>query len=426
MKKSLFISLLLSSVVYSQSINELKKRFDTYLNFNGSLNNVVKFDDKSIRILNLNKSEFTIYEGEQLILNNFFKTQYTNELIAFYSWKKNNVLSKKQLDSLYALCVSTVEMPTLTNKGKPLFGKRIAIDPGHFAGNIADAKVEQKFIEFIPDSGSTLKDTICFNEGKLTFQTAELLKQQLEQQGATVFVTRTQQNYTAFNVTYQNWFDTKRKKVLDSLLLIQHIDKKKHLMLAKQTKEKLFWSFFRDYELAERSRLINAFKPDATVIIHYNVDEKNTDWKKPTTKNYTMAFIAGAMTADNFTKTISKIHFVRLLLSNQLAQSEQLSALSVQAFNKQLQIPIATKNDADYLKNSCISTSSKGVFCRNLALCRTINSPLVYGETLYQDNINECVKLNTTDFEINGLILPKRIHEVVQCYYNALNAYFNR
>lgn len=426
MKKIVFISLLLSSVVYSQSISELKKRFDSYLNFNGSLNSVVKFDDKSIKILNLNKSEFTIYDGEQLVLNNFFKTQTTTDLIVFYTWKKNNALSKKQLDSLYALCTSKAEIPIIAAKEKPLFGKRIAIDPGHFAGNVTDAKVEQKFIEFIPDSASTLKDTIRFNEGRLTFLTAELLKQQLEQQGATVFVTRTQQNYTAFNNTYQNWFDTKRKKVLDSLLLIQNIDKKKHLTLIKQTKEKLFWSFFRDYELAERTRLINAFKPDATVIIHYNVDEKNTDWKKPTTKNYTMAFIAGAMTADNFNKTISKIHFVRLLLSNQLNQSEQLSMLSVQAFNKQLQIPIATKTDADYLKNSCLSTSSKGVFCRNLALCRTINSPLVYGETLYQDNINECQKLNANDFEINGLKLPKRIYEVAQCYYSALNSYFNR
>ncbi len=426
MKKIVFISLLLSSVVYSQSISELKKRFETYLNFNGSLNSVVKFDDKSIKILNLNKAEFTIYDGEQMVLNQLFKTLSNNELITFYNWKKNNALSKKQLDSLNALCVTNAEMPTIQTKEKPLFGKRIAIDPGHFAGNLIDAKVEQKFIEFIPDSSSILKDTIRFNEGTLTFQTAELLKQRLEQQGATVFVTRTRQNYTAFNITYQNWFDRKRKKVLDSLLLADNIDKKKHLTLIKQPKEKLFWSFFRDYELAERTRLINDFKPDATVIIHYNVDEKNTDWKKPTTKNYTMAFIAGAMTADNFNKTISKIHFVRLLLSNQLNQSEQLSALSVQAFNKQLQIPIATKNDADYLKNSCLSTPSKGVFCRNLALCRTINSPLVYGETLYQDNINECVKLNTTDFETNGLKVPKRIYEVTQCYYNALNSYFNR
>ena len=54
-------------------------------------------------------------------------------------------------------------------------------------------------------------------------------------------------------------------------------------------------------------------------------------------------------------------------------------------------IPIAQKNDADYLKDNCIKTPSNGVYCRNLVLCRTINSPLVYGECLYQDNINECI-----------------------------------
>lgn len=139
-----------------------------------------------------------------------------------------------------------------------------------------------------------------------------------------------------------------------------------------------------------------------------------------------MTFIGGAMTADNFNKVISKIHFIRLLLSNQLNQSENLSALTVNEFNKQLQIPIATKNDADYLKNNCISTASKGVFCRNLALCRTINSPLVYGETLYQDNFNECQLLNKNDFDFNNTKISKRIFETAQCYYNALLAYFNK
>lgn len=416
----------IAHIAQSQTIPEIKKRFDTYLNFNSSLNKVVNFTSNSICITNNKKAEFTIYDGEQKVLEQLFKTLNNEQLISFYSWKKNNRLSQKQLDSLSIISTKNAEMPVLPSKSKPLLGKRIALDPGHFAGNLKDAKIEQKFIEFIPDSGSVLKDTIRFNEGKLTFQTAEILKQQLEQQGAIVFLTRPQQNYTAFNIDYQKWYDTKRKKVLDSLLLIKNIDVKKHSTLLKLTKEKLFWEFFRDYELAERARLINAFKPDATVIIHYNVDEKNADWLKPTTKNFTMTFIGGAMTADNFNKAISKIHFIRLLLSNQLNQSENLSALTVNEFNKQLQIPIATKNDADYLKNNCISTASKGVFCRNLALCRTINSPLVYGETLYQDNINECQLLNKNDFDFNNTKISKRIFETAQCYYNALTAYFNK
>ena len=385
---------------------------------------MVSFQEKKIIISTNSKPELTIYDGEQTMLSLLLKSKKEVDLIAFYNWKKNNKLSQKQFDSLLLTMSSLAQMPLIPSKGQPLLGKRIAIDPGHFAGNLKEARVEQKFIEFIPNDLSSIKDTIRFNEGALTFQTAIILKEQLEQLGAQVFVSRTQQNYTSFNVTYQHWFDSKRKRTLDSLLSIKNIDLSKYKALIKQTKEKLFWSFFRDYELAQRAKLINEFKPDATVIIHYNVDEKNTDWLKPTTKNFTMTFIGGGMTADNFNKTISKIHFLRLLLSNQLQQSEQLSAHTVNEFHKQLHIPIASKNDADYLKENCLKTSSSGVFCRNLALCRTINSPLVYGEALYQDNISECQALNSANYNYNGLIIPQRVFDVAQCYLSALKTFF--
>ena len=239
-------------------------------------------------------------------------------------------------------------------------------------------------------------------------------------------VTRPKQNYTSFQLSYDDWFLKRKKTVLDSLLQANAMDAKRHAKLIQLSKEKLFWEFFRDYELMERSRLINQFKPDATAIIHYNVDEKNTDWINPGNKNFTMAFIGGGMTADNFSKPINKVHFLRLLISDQLTESERLSALTVKQFSSKMGIPIAQRSDADYLRDNCMKTPSNGVFCRNLALCRTINSVLVYGECLYQDNINECLRLNTCDYEVQGQKVPKRIYEAALCYYNAINDYFSK
>jgi hypothetical protein len=138
-----------------------------------------------------------------------------------------------------------------------------------------------------------------------------------------------------------------------------------------------------------------------------------------------MTFIGGGMTADNFSKTINKIHFLRLLLSDQLNQSEKLASLTVNQFNKELRIPIAQKQDADYLRDNCLKTNSSGVFCRNLALCRMINSPLVYGEALYQDNIKECNQLYK-NYEIDHQKVPKRIYETALSYYQALSMYFGK
>jgi N-acetylmuramoyl-L-alanine amidase len=420
--KLAFSLLFLSSVLFSQTTLELKNRYNTYLNFNGSLNSVVSFSETSFSILNSGTNEFTLYNNEFRFFETLLKSLPTEQLSLIYEWKKNKKLTSKQLDSLFSL-IPSQGVPT-TKSG--LKNRRIAIDPGHFAGNVTDARVEQKFICFAPSPLNNFKDTLQFNEGFLTHATAQILKHQLEEQGAIVMLTRAQQNYTAFGLTYNDWYESKRMTVLDSLLKIKNIEQKKYEALKKQTKEKLFWDFFRDYELAERARKINAFKPDATVIIHYNVDETNKDWLNPTSKNFTMSFIGGGMAKDNFGKTSSKIHFLRLLLSNQLPESEKLASLTVNLFNQDLKIPIAKQSNATYLNESCIKTKSAGVFCRNLALCRVINSPLVYGETLYQDNNQECLLLSKNDFEIYNLKVPKRISLVANCYYKALESFFQK
>lgn len=408
---------------YSQTTAELKKKFNTYLSFNGSLNALVTFNEQSVSILKAGAAEFTAYTDEFPKLSLLLKSKKPEDFLAIYTWKKNTHLSQKQLDSL-------LEGQNLSNvyayKQPALKGKKIAIDPGHFAGDMQTARIEQKFIDFHPSSANSLKDTVRFNEGTLTFQTAEVLRHLLLEQGAIVMVTRPKQNHTSFQMSYDDWLLKRKKIVLDSLLQAKVMDAKRYTKLINLSKEKLFWEFFRDYELMERSRLINQFKPDATAIIHYNVDEKNTDWINPGNKNFTMAFIGGGMTADNFSKPINKVHFLRLLISDQLTESEKLSSLTVKEFSSKMAIPVAQRTDADYLRDNCMKTPSNGVFCRNLALCRTINSVLVYGECLYQDNINECLRLNTCDYEIQGQKVPKRIYEAAVCYYNAINDYFSK
>ena len=414
-------AIIFSEYIFAQSV-DAKKRFDTYLNFNGSLNSLVSFNANSVSILNTGKPEFTVFNDEQSTLSILLKKLKPIEFLEIYNWKKNKHLTKKQLDSLQ-LTIQQIKLPA--SDTKTLKGKKIAIDPGHFAGNMRTARIEQKFIEFIPSPLNNLKDTIRFNEGYLTYQTAEILKQQLLEQGAVVMVTRPNQNSTSFQVSYEDWFIKRKKTVLDSLLKEESIDAKRYAKLIHLSKEKLFWDFFRDYELMERSRIINEFKPDITVIIHYNVDEKNTDWLNPTKKNFTMAFIGGGITGDNFSKPINKMHFLRLLLTDQLNESEKLASLTVNEFSAKMNIPIAQKNDADYLRDNCMKTLSSGVFCRNLALCRTINSPLVYGECLYQDNLNECINLSKSDYEIFGQKTSKRIYEAAGCYFIAINEYFS-
>ena len=421
MKPILFIIFCFNvSCLFSQTIEACKKRFDTYLNFKGSLNSSVKFEANAIYFLDeKGKKDLAIYANELIVLADFFENTSIKQQEEWLKTKGLKKYSRRQHDSLWIHIDDFRKLPK-QKKNLPLQGYRIAIDPGHFSINLKDAQIEQKYLCFLRDSLNDPTDTVKLFESVLTFNTAQLLKAKLEAQGATVFLTRNQNNHTSFNCTYNDWLLRYKQRMLDSLRNTQLITNEIYTKLYGFNDYKLFWEFFRDYDLANRASKINEFNPHVSVVIHYNVDETNRPWKKTTDKNYTMTFIGGAFTEDNLKKTESKLNFLRLLLSPQLHQSEKLAAETVKNFSKNLNIPIASTIDAVYLKENCLTLKSNGVFSRNLILCRKINSALVYGESLYQDNEKEAKELMKNDLDINGIKTNSRILLVANCYYEAV------
>jgi hypothetical protein len=403
-----------------QTIKQCKERFDKYLNFKGSLNNIVKFEENVIHICNSKgNKEFSIYSHEIEMLGEFFEhTTYKQqeELLKLKGTKK---YSRRQRDSVWIY----VDDRKKISKGKkkfPLEGYRVAIDPGHFGTNLKDARIEQKYLYFVKDSVNSPLDTVKVFESELNFITAQLLKKMLEEQGAKVFLTRSRPDFTSFDCSYSDWLFIHKQRVLDSLKNKDAITNERYKQLVKAEPYFFFWEFFRDYDLANRAKKINNFNPHVSAIIHYNVDEKNDPWNKTTEKNFTMAFIGGAFTAGNLDRTETKLHFMRLLLTKQLNQSEKLAAQTVLNFNKNLKVEVASQFDAEYLKDNCLPTMSKGVFARNLLLCRIINSPLVYGEALYQDCGRECTELMKKDIEKYGIKTNDRLLKTALSYYQAL------
>ncbi len=410
----------------AQTLQQCKQRFDTYLNFRGSLNGAVKFENEALYLLGFQgKKEFAVYAGEISLLSDFFQNSNTSQQSQLMNLKGTKQLTQKQTDSLTVLLKKPEKKNTKTPE-QPLKGYKIALDPGHFSTNLTDAQSEQKYLFFVQEPVNGHADTVKLFESQLTFNTAHILKNMLEDKGAEVFITRTRVDFTSFNCTYQEWIKNHRKRTLDSLKQNGSLAPEKYKKLLKCNNYTLFWDFFRDYDLANRSNKINAFAPDVTLIIHYNVDEKNAPWKQHTQKNFSMTFIGGGFTSDNLNKTESKMNFIRLLITDQLNRSEDLSAKTVANFNKLLEIPIAKAVDADYLRDNCLITASPGVFCRNLALCRKINSPLVYGESLYQDNEKECKLLMRCDMDIYGILANERLHKVALSYYEAVVSFLKK
>jgi N-acetylmuramoyl-L-alanine amidase len=420
-KKLFILSTILSLHLSAQTIQDCRLRFDRYLNFKGSLGRVVRFEPDRILILTSGgKAELIFYQDELPVLSDFFQTADLKSQDQLMKMKGTKKLSNSQLDSLKHIYKKPSKSFS-ANDNMPLKGYKIAIDPGHSGTNLQEAKLEQKYLYFATSAGAS--DSVKLFESALTFNTASLLKKMLEDKGAEVLLTRAQADYTAFDCTLTDWLKFHKKRSLDSLKQIGQISPSRHQELLKCTDYKLFWDFFRDYDLSYRASKINVFKPDVTLIVHYNVDEKNVPWQQFSPKDFTMSFIGGAFTADNLEKNESQLNFIRMLLSPQLNQSQKLAAATVQQFNQQLNIPIAKTNDADYLKNNCLTTPSAGVYCRNLALCRKINSPLVYGESLYQDNEMEARALMKRDLMVGPTATNDRLHLVAKSYFEGLMAY---
>lgn len=397
---------------FAQTYQQVKNRFDNYLNYHGGLSAQVQIESNKIIFYNTQKQIVFVLLKED--------------------WQKMAVLLKTlPEDSLEKIFLNEAtlknyKMPATNSVKKNLTELKIMIDPGHIAGNLSMAHIEQKFLHFTKQNHPALKqDSVDIAEGMLTFQTAIILKNMLQEKGVTVALTR-KENSTSFGCTYDEWIENFKKKTLDSLLAAQKITAQKHKQLIGENYAKFFVDFFKDYELQQRARVINAFKPDMTVIIHYNVDEKNTDWKNPSDKNFCMTFIPGCIITDNIKTTQGQINLLRLLLTNDLDESERISGLVVNQLSQQLKIPVAKKADATYLSEHCIAAQTNGVYSRNLALCRMVQTPLVYGECLYQDCENECYNLLQNTETVYGVKTNKRVVLAAQSFCNAIIQFYTK
>ncbi len=306
-------------------------------------------------------------------------------------------------------------------KKKQLSGVKIAIDPGHIAGDMKTAILEKKSIQFNYNN-----QTIAIAEGLLTLQTALILKHLLEEQGAEVLLTRDKPNQTAFGITFKEWLATHFKNAVDSSFKLNEItEQEKTFLLTKATQRDIFRTYFNNLDMRQRAKKINAFAPDLSIIIHFNVDEKNTGWKKPTEKNYNMIFTAGSFLKTELEKPIDRLSFFRLLLTDETEQSNKLAENLIRSFTANLNVPAADSTTADYLTKYCI-TKSKGVYARNLTLTRLVKGVVVYGETLYQDNATECIELSRMNTEVFGIKTSARIKQVAEAYYEGIISYLKK
>lgn len=299
-------------------------------------------------------------------------------------------LERGEID--YTLRLRSEVLPQSDPSCHQLKNLRIALDPGHFGGCFAD--LEERLL-VIPAEQTKSQTPIRLQEGDLTYLTALELKRLLEAEGALVMISRPGIGQGALK---ENFFQWRNQCSQNSV------------------------QYFSDYnkvDLRERAEKINAFAPDLTIVIHFNVDSE-----APLTQfNYNLAFIPGAFCAGELKQPRDRYEFLRLIVTQDLERSLKLSESITEQWVAVLKIPLINQNQkTNYLDAACLF-KKPGIYCRNLALTRLIHSPLCYGETLLQNNEIEIYRLSSHDISIGGFPCSKRIAEVAQAYFEGIKRY---
>lgn len=288
---------------------------------------------------------------------------------------------------------------------KDLVGLKIAVDPGHLGGIYA--RLEERYIDIPPSLERNSQ--IQFDEGTLSLLTAMYLKILLEKEGAIVMITRSK---IGEGVYPQHFFDW--------------LGKNPQLWSGELSLNKLFRKYYNPLDLRARAEKINAFAPDLTVVIHYNshhVEGESSSNHCVTSRNYNLVFIPGAFCRGELTEYENRYEFMRLLATENLHYSLKLSRSILSQFHKHLKVPSVNRADGAYYLDKVCLQLEEGIFARNLALTRLVHSPVCYGETLIQNNIDECQNLSRSDFVIAGKKCSSRIKQVAEAYFAGIKEY---
>ena len=395
------------------------QKMHKYLDKEGKASEVFSFTKEGIEVYvpatdtSQRKLNFIVFWNELNEVASFLNIESSEGAVEYFS--ENNHKSKV-----------FVNIPrNHPSQIKSLANAKIIIDPGHIAGDLETAKQEKKWVEMKNPPAQLI-------EGELTLATALILRKKLEAQGAIVMLTRSEPNVSSFGLDYKKWKDSLFIGSLEFEYDMGNISfEEKSYLHTKANDTEIFRRFFMLEDLHERARKINEFHPDLTLIIHYNVDETNQNWNKPTKKDYVMGFVGGSFAKDEFEMPEARVEFLRLLLTDDVEHSIEFSKYIVNSLSEKLKVPAALDSNAIYLRDNCMKTAATGVYCRNLTLTRKVKGVICYGESLYQDNVNECKLLSKKDASTplsvtGGVQTSKRVEEVAEAYYEGIMNYVKR
>ena len=305
-------------------------------------------------------------------------------------------------------------------RGKPLSGLNIALDPGHLGGNWA--KMEERWFQ--------VGDSKPVQEGDLTLRVAQLLAGRLRDLGAKVsFVRSTDEPTTgerpddfrelARKILIRNGVPQPRDNVLDST------DPEKEKTIRWQSEI----LFYRYSEIRRRAALVN-FKlhPDLVLCLHFNAE----GWGDPTSPMLTDTdhlhlLVNGSYLAEELEFDDERFEMIRRLLSRAYEEELPLADTIASAMARETGLPPY----AYPTTNTTTKVGSSGyVYARNLLATRLYRCPVVYCEPYVMNSKDVFARIEAGDYEgtrnINGVERKSIFREYADSVADGLAEYFSK
>lgn len=272
---------------------------------------------------------------------------------------------------------------------KPLNGLRVAIDPGHIGGPWA--QMEERSTRY--------KGSAPVQEGDLNLITARLLKQELTNLGATVFVVR---DSTEPVTPYRP--EDMLPEARDILLAHSQASgvralppDKQNLLLGHRVMDLAEFLFYRCSEIKERgNRIRNNFVPDITVTLYIDATP-GSGRGRLTPGNANIFFVGGSYTKTEMADPDMQRRCVYKMVEGSSDIEAEVAADIASVFTQKTGIGPVKYGDSSTTRS--VIPGNPYVVARNLAANREYDGPVVCTEPYFMNNEVVYQRLLAGDYE---------------------------
>ena len=273
---------------------------------------------------------------------------------------------------------------------KPLNGLRVALDPGHIGGPWA--QMEERSTRY--------RGSAPVQEGDLNLITARLLKQELTNMGASVYVVR---DSTEPVTPYRpdDFIEEARE------LLVAHSAKrtnlhalpadKLNLLLGSRLTELTEFLFYRCSEIKERgNRIRNNFVPDITVTLYIDATP-GSGRGRVTDGNANIFFVGGSYTRSEMNDPDMQRRCIYKMVEGGSDIEAEVAADIAGVFTQRTGLGPVKYGDSGTTRS--IIPGNAYVVARNLAANREYDGPVVCTEPYFMNNRVVYQRLLAGDYE---------------------------